>query len=366
MNKASISDYYRAIVDHVSNQILTSSDDLIIKTDTEELVEKFYSTNHFEPIVVDTSKDESFSHKKEMRNVPADRREDFYRQMGDKEFEYESIVIKVPLVKNSDIYEIVKLRPSTFSLSWTPDHASWTENEAKISVDIKGYGFNKDEQKIKTDVDFEKSRLYEYINWVSSDIRKENESLQNTIRRLVGERKNKLDSDKEMASNLSNILGISEEKESLSENKQSLEKDENLVVSEDSHYDVFISYASEDIDFAKKLADKLRDSDIKVWFDGFEVKWGNDLRSIIDNGLKKTKFGIVIFSRSYLAKKRWTEYELNGLFAKEKKENIILPIWHEIEREEMFKYSPSLADRVAKKSDNIDEIVIEIKNILNG
>jgi hypothetical protein len=158
MNKASISDYYRAIVDHVSNQILTSSDDLIIKTDTEELVEKFYSTNHFEPIVVDTSKDESFSHKKEMRNVPADRREDFYRQMGDKEFEYESIVIKVPLVKNSDIYEIVKLRPSTFSLSWTPDHASWTENEAKISVDIKGYGFNKDEQKIKTDVDFEKSR----------------------------------------------------------------------------------------------------------------------------------------------------------------------------------------------------------------
>jgi hypothetical protein len=209
-------------------------------------------------------------------------------------------------------------------------------------------------------------KVDEYINWVSSDIRKENESLQNTIRRLVGERKNKLDSDKEMASNLSNILGISEEKESLSENKQSLEKDENLVVSEDSHYDVFISYASEDIDFAKKLADKLRDSDIKVWFDGFEVKWGNDLRSIIDNGLKKTKFGIVIFSRSYLAKKRWTEYELNGLFAKEKKENIILPIWHEIEREEMFKYSPSLADRVAKKSDNIDEIVIEIKNILNG
>lgn len=49
---------------------------------------------------------------------------------------------------------------------------------------------------------------------------------------------------------------------------------------------------------------------------------------------------MVVFSRSYLAKKRRTKYELNGLFAKEKDKNIVLPVWYKITREDILFYSP--------------------------
>jgi hypothetical protein len=53
------------------------------------------------------------------------------------------------------------------------------------------------------------------------------------------------------------------------------------------------------------------------------------------------------------------------LFARERKDTkIVLPVWHKITREDVEKYSPSFADRVAKTSDNLDEIVVEFRKLL--
>lgn len=130
-------------------------------------------------------------------------------------------------------------------------------------------------------------------------------------------------------------------------------------------FDVFICHTSADKEFVDRLATALKGEKISAWYDSFQIGWGDDLRPVIDDGLKNSRFGIVVFSKAFLSKKKWTEYELNGLFSKEKKgRKVILPIWHDIMREDIAEYSPTFADRIAKRSDNIPAIVKELHELL--
>lgn len=120
-------------------------------------------------------------------------------------------------------------------------------------------------------------------------------------------------------------------------------------------YDAFISHASEDKDsLVRPLARMLNKMGFYIWYDEFELKIGDSLRQSIDKGLINSNFGIVILSKSFFAK-NWPQYELNGLTAKEIDGNkVILPIWHGITREDVLKYSPTLADKVAADSSRMD------------
>jgi hypothetical protein len=130
-------------------------------------------------------------------------------------------------------------------------------------------------------------------------------------------------------------------------------------------FDVFICHASEDKDFVEKLATAIKKAGFEPWYDDFQLGWGDDLRPAIDEGLKHSRFGIVVFSKAFLKKKKWTEYELNGLFAREKQgKKVILPIWHNIDRQDLAEYSPAFADRMAKSSESISEIIKDLKILL--
>ena len=62
--------------------------------------------------------------------------------------------------------------------------------------------------------------------------------------------------------------------------------------------DVFICYASEDKEsIAKPLFDALSSEKINCWFDENEIHWGDDISQKINEGLKASRFGIVIFSK---------------------------------------------------------------------
>ncbi|MGI6154266.1 MAG: toll/interleukin-1 receptor domain-containing protein [Christensenellaceae bacterium] len=112
-------------------------------------------------------------------------------------------------------------------------------------------------------------------------------------------------------------------------------------------YDVFISYASEDRGVADDLCAALQKKGVAVWFDSINIGWGDSLRAKIDEGLIKSRFGIVILSNDYI-KKGWTQYELDGLFQKEMtRGKTILPIWHNISKDEVHAFSPTLAGRKA-------------------
>jgi len=133
-------------------------------------------------------------------------------------------------------------------------------------------------------------------------------------------------------------------------------------------YDVFISHASEDKEaVARPLAHSLKSKGLSVWYDEFELKIGDSLRRKIDIGLAKSNFGIVVISRNFI-NKGWTNYELDGLITRTVSgEQILLPIWHEITKQEVIDYSPSLADKVARNtaSNTIDEIADEIADLIN-
>ena len=82
-------------------------------------------------------------------------------------------------------------------------------------------------------------------------------------------------------------------------------------------WDVFISHASEDKEgVARPLARLLEKSGLKVWLDESELCLGDSLREKIDEGLARSKYGIVILSRHFFSKK-WPKAELDGLFSRE-------------------------------------------------
>ena len=136
---------------------------------------------------------------------------------------------------------------------------------------------------------------------------------------------------------------------------------------DEEKWDVFISHASEDKPYVEPLAEALCAAGISVWYDNMVMTWGDDLRSTIDKGLVSCRFGIVVLSKAFLSKKKWTEHELNGLFAREQAgQKLVLPIWHEITRDDLLAYSPTLADRLAKISENDskDGIVRDLLGLL--
>jgi Domain of unknown function (DUF1883)./TIR domain. len=148
-----------------------------------------------------------------------------------------------------------------------------------------------------------------------------------------------------------------------------LGRDKSPTLEDDSHreYDVFISHASEDKDaIVRPLATSLKDKGLRVWYDEFELKIGDSLRRKIDMGLAKSNFGIIVISRKFICK-GWTNYELDGLMTRAVSgEQILLPIWHDITKQEVMDYSPSLADKVARNTaiNTIDEITDEIAGLI--
>ena len=106
-------------------------------------------------------------------------------------------------------------------------------------------------------------------------------------------------------------------------------------------FDVFISHASEDKDFiAVPLADSLSKYGLSVWIDSMQLKIGDSLRRKIDQGLAKSRFGVVILSRHFFAKE-WPQKELDALVSREDgKTKVILPIWHEIAKDDVVKALP--------------------------
>lgn len=132
-------------------------------------------------------------------------------------------------------------------------------------------------------------------------------------------------------------------------------------------YDVFISHSSSDKEeFVRPLALELQNLGIKVWYDEFELKMGDSLRRSIDEGLINSRYGIVVLSTSFF-KRDWTNYELDGFVNKEMNGlKVILPIWHKVSKDEVQKFSLSLADKVALNSSiySVKEIAEEINNLI--
>lgn len=141
------------------------------------------------------------------------------------------------------------------------------------------------------------------------------------------------------------------------------------VPNDEREYDVFISHASEDKnEVVRPLADALRDGGLSVWYDEFELKIGDSLRRKIDKGLANSKFGVVVISTSFFDK-GWPNYELDGLVTRSVSgEQIILPVWHDVTKQQVVNFSPPLADKLARSTatHTIAEIAGEITDVVRA
>lgn len=133
-------------------------------------------------------------------------------------------------------------------------------------------------------------------------------------------------------------------------------------------WDVFISHASEDkASVARPLRDALTRLGVAVWLDEAQLRIGQSLRRKIDEGIRSSRFGVVVLSEAFFGK-GWTNHELDGLVTRSVAgEQSLLPIWHDLTAEKVRHYSPSLADKVAMSTSDysIEDIAEQIAEAVN-
>jgi len=115
---------------------------------------------------------------------------------------------------------------------------------------------------------------------------------------------------------------------------------------------VFICHDSRDKDeIARPLAIELAKLACPVWFDEFVLQMGDSLREKIESGLKDSKKCVLIITDNFLSNEGWTKREFDSIFTREilMKERVVLPVWHNVTPKQVYEYSASLADKVARK-----------------
>lgn len=135
----------------------------------------------------------------------------------------------------------------------------------------------------------------------------------------------------------------------------SITRTEGLVAQDEPKpFDVFLSHASEDkTAVADPLYEQLTEAGCRVWYDRVILTTGDSLRRKIAEGLRVSRYGIVVLSPHFFAKS-WPQTELDGLTARENAEGrrVVLPIWHNVTRDDVLRYSAPLADKVAARTED--------------
>lgn len=121
----------------------------------------------------------------------------------------------------------------------------------------------------------------------------------------------------------------------------------------------FISYDSRD---KEELVDDLALAMMKrmcpVWYDKYSLSVGDPLRESIERGMQETGRWIVVISPNFISNTGWGKEEFNAIFQLNLGGNMILPIWHNVSKEDVMAYSPMLVNIFALRSPElgIDEL----------
>jgi TIR domain len=142
------------------------------------------------------------------------------------------------------------------------------------------------------------------------------------------------------------------------------------AVEQDPVHDVFLCHAGEDKEeMARPLRDALEARGVTVWFDEVNIKVGQSIRDRVERGISTCRFGVVVISPSFFVKP-WTMAELDALFDKkmDSGQDVVLPIWHRVSRDEVVRHLPLLAGTLALNSATmtIDEMADEIRDAVHA
>src|SRR2546430_7734146 len=101
----------------------------------------------------------------------------------------------------------------------------------------------------------------------------------------------------------------------------------SLVGKAIDYYTCFISYSSKDDAFAQRLYADLQSNNVRCWFAPEDLKWGERIRSGIDEAIRLHDKLLLILSKHSVAS-GWVEREVKTALAKERKEKrtVLVPI----------------------------------------
>lgn len=132
----------------------------------------------------------------------------------------------------------------------------------------------------------------------------------------------------------------------------------------------FISHDSRDkASIAEQIALKLQDAMCPVWYDEYSLCVGDSLRESIEAGLKACHKCILVLTPNFINNKRWSKREYDSIFTRElvEQKKVILPVWHEVSAEDVYQFSPILADRVAAQwSLGVENVVRKLLQGINA
>lgn len=87
---------------------------------------------------------------------------------------------------------------------------------------------------------------------------------------------------------------------------------EKIILQKNMTKDVFICHASEDkLSIVEPLANAILEKGFKVWYDKIEIKWGDSITDKINEGLKNSKYVVLVLSIAFL-NKHWPKKEMNA------------------------------------------------------
>jgi len=112
-------------------------------------------------------------------------------------------------------------------------------------------------------------------------------------------------------------------------------------------FDLYVSYASQDKDFARSLVSELAAQGISVWFDEGEIRVGDDILRHIEEGLEHSRYFVLIVSPAFF-ERSWTQFELGVALARpEVGKARVLPIYLGVDADTVRQHMPLLADKLA-------------------
>lgn len=123
-------------------------------------------------------------------------------------------------------------------------------------------------------------------------------------------------------------------------------------------HDTFVSYATEDNDFASAIAFGLITNGLSVWYAPLSLNVGDRLLESIESGAQESRSGILVLSKSYLSK-AWTSFEMD-IFVRQniEKDKSLLPIWVDVKKEDVEQRHVGLSGIVAITETKPLELVI--------
>jgi len=130
----------------------------------------------------------------------------------------------------------------------------------------------------------------------------------------------------------------------------------------------FVSHDSRDkSEIVRPLVHALQRMMIPVWYDEYSLSVGDSLRGSIEAGLKSCPKCILVLTPQFLGKGGWTKREYDSVFTREliEEQNLVLPVWCDVTRDQVYEFSPVLADRVgAQWSKGVDAVAKDLFRVL--